>query len=41
MCGNDGWKKIKMKRLELKNIRKSYNGRMVLVQCAALHSQCV
>lgn len=30
MCGNDGWKKINMKTLELKNIRKSYNGRCVL-----------
>ena len=45
MCGNDGWKKIKMKRLELKNIRKSYNGRCVLdgisAVCSSSQPVCV
>lgn len=45
MCNNDVWKKIKMKRLELKNIRKSYNGRCVLdgisAVCSSSQPVCV
>lgn len=45
MCNNDGWKKINMKTLELKNIRKSYNGRCVLdgisAVCSSSQPVCV